>query len=218
MMDSNQHSFMISGIQHFEFCPRQWALIHIEQAWEENVLTVEGNLLHSKVDDPFIREKRGDILFVRALKVHSTSLPIHGVCDMVEFHYDKNGITLYGEEGKYKVLPVEYKRGKPKRHQADILQTTAQVICLEEMFQTTIEEVAFYYHEIRHRDNIIITKEHREKVIKMIEQMKNYYARRHTPKVKTGKHCKQCSLNNICLPELLNKETAMSYVQRMLKE
>lgn len=217
-MDSDRHSFMISGLQHFEFCPRQWALIHIEQAWEENVLTVEGDLLHSKVDNPFIREKRGDILSVRALRVHSLSLPIHGVCDMVEFHRSEGGITLHGEEGVYSVLPIEYKRGKPKTHEADILQLAAQIICLEEMFQTEITEGAFYYHEFRQRSPVTITSAHREKVVKMINQMKVYYTRRHTPKVKTGKHCNQCSLKNICLPELLNKESAISYVQRMLKE
>lgn len=217
-MDSKNYSLMISGIQHYVFCPRQWALIHIEQAWEENILTIEGNHLHQKVDDPYIREKRGDKLYVRALRVHSTSLPIHGICDMVEFKREKGGITLKGEEGTYKVIPIEYKRGKPKTHEADILQLTAQVICLEEMFQAEINEAAIYYNEVRRREVIKIQNSHRKKVYAIVQEMKKHYERRHTPRVKTGKHCKSCSLKNICLPELLNKETALGYVKRMLKE
>lgn len=209
---------MISGIQHYMFCPRQWALIHIEQAWQENVLTVEGNNLHKKVDDPCIREKRGEKLYVRAMRVHSTSLPIHGVCDMVEFTRNPDGVSIYGEEGLYTVKPVEYKRGKPKTHEADILQLTAQVICLEEMLGTTIDEADFYYHEVRRRLTIEMTKDLRNKVIETVAQMNNYYERRHTPRVRTGKHCLKCSLKDICLPELDNKETVQSYIKRMLSQ
>ena len=217
-MDSNSVSLMISGIQHYVFCPRQWALIHIEQAWADNVLTVEGDHLHRKVDDPYIREKRGDTLYVRAMRIHSTTLPIHGVCDMVEFTRADQGVSLHGEEGQYEVMPIEYKKGKPKTHEADILQLVAQVICLEEMLQTTIDEAALYYHEVRRRQGIPITEALRNKLTGMVHQMSTYYERRHTPRVKTGKHCKQCSLKDICLPELDEKETVQSYVKRMLNE
>lgn len=212
------NSLMISGIQHYMFCPRQWALIHIEQAWKENVLTIEGNHLHKKVDDPYIREKRGDKLYVRAMRVHSTNLPIHGVCDMVEFTRSTNGINIHGEEGLYTVKPVEYKRGKPKTHEADILQLTAQVMCLEEMLGTKICEADFYYHEVRRRLTIEVTEELRNKVRDIIVQMEKYYERRYTPRVKSGKHCSQCSLKDICLPELDKKETVESYVKRMLNQ
>lgn len=217
-MDSNSVSLMISGIQHYVFCPRQWALIHIEQAWEENVLTVEGDHLHRKVDEPYIREKRHDTLYVRAMRIHSTSMPIHGVCDMVEFTRSSEGISLQGEEGLYEVKPIEYKRGKPKTHEADLLQLTAQAICLEEMLGATIEEAALYYHEVRRRQAVRITNELRDKVQVIVQQMQRYYERRHTPKVRTGKHCSQCSLKNICLPELDQKESVQSYVKRMLNQ
>src|SRR5699024_8416596 len=91
---NEQDYLMFSGIQHFVFCKRKWALIHVEQEWAENVLTVEGNALHEKADNPFIREKRGDTIFVRALPIHSSSLGISGICDMVEFTRDDNGIPL----------------------------------------------------------------------------------------------------------------------------
>src|SRR5690625_4754070 len=121
---------MLSGLQHFVFCRRQWALIHIEQDWEENVLTIEGNVLHERVDNPSIREKRGNSIFVRAMPIHSAALGISGICDMVEFVKDENGINIYGEEDLFVPRLVEYKRGRPKTHNADIIQLVAQVICL----------------------------------------------------------------------------------------
>lgn len=219
MMDYNEEQFlMLSGLQHFVFCRRQWALIHIEQQWEENVLTVEGNALHQKADNPFVREKRGNIIYVRALPVHSFELGINGICDMVEFTKAENGITLPNEDGQFIVKPIEYKRGKPKKHDADIVQLVAQVICLEEMLQTRIEKAALYYNEVKRRETIEITNEWRGKVIAMAKEMHHYYSRSHTPRVKTGKHCNSCSLRHKCLPELLNKETVSAYMDRMMRE
>lgn len=209
---------MLSGLQHFAFCRRQWALIHVEQEWEENVLTVEGNYLHEKADDPFIREKRGNTIHVRALPVHSSELGINGVCDMVEFIREDYGITLAGEQGTYVVKPVEYKRGKPKKHDADVLQLAAQAICLEEMLGTLIEEAALYYHEIKRRETITLTDEIKQRVRDMVSEMHKYYARSYTPKVKTGKHCSQCSLRHKCLPEMLEREKVSAYMKRMLAE
>ena len=219
MMAYNEEQFlMLSGLQHFVFCRRQWALIHIEQVWEDNVLTVEGNTLHEKADDPFVREKRGDTIYVRALPVHSPTLGISGICDMVEITRTINGITLANEEGQFAVKPIEYKRGAPKKHDADIVQLVAQVFCLEEMLQTTIDEAALYYHETRRREIVVITEEWRDKVIAMVKEMHQYYERKHTPRVKAGKHCKNCSLQHICLPELLNKESVFAYIDRVTKE
>lgn len=209
---------MVSGIQHFAFCRRQWALIHIEQEWEENVLTIEGEYLHEKVDDPFIREKRGDTIYVRALPIHSRTLGISGVCDMVEFTKDPNGIPLDKEEGLFKVKPIEYKRGKPKKHKADEWQLVAQTICLEEMLGFPIEEAAIYYNEIKRREPIVITEEMKMRVKQLTEEMHHYYARQYTPRVKTGKHCLQCSLRHKCLPELMEREKVSTYMKRMLAE
>lgn len=213
---NEQDYLMLSGIQHFEFCKRQWALIHVEQEWAENVLTVEGNALHEKADDPFIREKRGDTIFVRALPIHSSSLGISGICDMVEFTRDEDGFPLDKEEGLYRVKPVEYKKGKPKKHAADILQLAAQSLCLEEMLGTVIEEAALYYHEIKRREPVPITDELRKKTKEMLKEMHHYYDRKHTPRVKTGKHCPRCSLRDICLPEMLEIEKVSAYMNRML--
>lgn len=105
---------MISGIQHFQFCRRQWALIHIEQQWEENVHTVIGDLMHKKVHDPYLTEKRKGVLVVRALPVSSRSLGFSGECDVVEFHQADDGVKLHGHRGFYQIYPIEYKKGNPK--------------------------------------------------------------------------------------------------------
>ncbi|MEK0285202.1 CRISPR-associated protein Cas4 [Caldifermentibacillus hisashii] len=209
---------MLSGIQHFQFCKRQWALIHIEQQWEENVKTIEGQHLHRNADNPFTREKRGEKLIVRAMPVKSNELRITGVCDVVEFIKDKNGITIFGEEGKFMVYPVEYKRGKPKKDESDILQLTAQTICLEEMFACEITLGFLYYNEIRHRVEIPLTNEYKDKVRLIVTEMQDYYKRKHTQKVKTGKFCKSCSLQNVCLPNLMTKRSVKSYIDGMINE
>ncbi|MHC5269684.1 CRISPR-associated protein Cas4 [Enterococcus sp. LJL98] len=209
---------MISGIQHFEFCPRQWALIHIEQEWAENVKTIQGNEVHKKADQPFLKEKRKELIISRAMPVHSHELKITGICDVVEFIHDEEGISLSQYSGKYRVQPVEYKRGSPKKHDADILQLVAQVMCLEEMLVCDIPEAYLYYNEVKRRIKVEITPELRKLLKSKVTRMQELYKRRHTPKVKTGNWCKNCSLADICLPKLMNVESAKSYIERRLSE
>lgn len=209
---------MLSGIQHFQFCKRQWALIHIEQQWEENVRTVEGQHLHQKADQPFIREKRGDKLIVRAMPVRSNELKITGVCDVVEFIRDEKGVEISGSEGKYTAFPIEYKRGKPKLDDSDVLQLTAQAICIEEMLCCEVNLGYMFYNEIKHRVEVPLTEEYKLKVKTIAAEMHEYYDRRHTPKVKTGSFCKNCSLQNICLPKLMNKQSVKSFIDGKINE
>lgn len=170
---------MISGIQHFKFCRRQWALIHIEQQWAENVHTVVGELMHKKVHDPYLTEKRKDVLITRALPVSSRTLGVRGECDVVEFHKCEDGVRLYGHRGLYQVFPIEYKKGKPKISDEDILQLAAQAMCLEEMFSTVVNEGALFYGETRRREEIMITEELRGQVREMFQEMHQYYERRY---------------------------------------
>lgn len=218
MVDDRDYYLMISGIQHFEFCKRQWALIHIEQQWEENVRTIEGQHLHEKADQPFIREKRGKKLIVRAMPIKSEELKISGICDVVEFISDEKGVSLEGEEGKYLPFPLEYKRGRPKKNDSDILQLTAQAICIEEMLLCNVEKGYIFYNEIKKRQEILFTDNLKKRVKEVTREMHGYYSRRYTPKVKTGNHCRNCSLQNICMPNLLAKESVKNYIGRMLKE
>lgn len=155
-MEYNEDDYlMLSGIQHFKFCRRQWALIHIEQQWAENEHTVVGELMHKKAHDPYLKEKRNDTIVVCALPVSSRILGISGECDIVEFHKCDDGIKLFGHRGEYSVFPVEYKKGKPKEADEDKLQLTAQAMCLEEMFSTHIDEGAIFYGETRRREQVL---------------------------------------------------------------
>ena len=209
---------MISGIQHFKFCRRQWALIHIEQQWEENVHTVVGELMHKKAHDPYLSEKRKDLLVVRGLPVSSRELGISGECDVVEFHQCEEGIKLHGHRGLYSVYPVEYKKGKPKLTKEDQLQLTAQALCLEEMFSAEVPEGAVFYGETRRRESVKITEDLRQEVRELLAEMHGYYNRNYTTKVKYSKACNACSLKEICLPKLGKTRSVKGYIDEMLKE
>ena len=215
----NEEEFLqLSGIQHFAFCRRQWALAYIELQWDENVRTVEGKLLHENAHDPSVKEKRGDLIVARAMPIHSRELGVSGECDVVEFHKSEEGIQISGREGKYTVVPIEYKRGKPKSSDVDALQVAAQGICLEEMLCCDIPFGYIYYGEIRHREKIDFAEELRYKVKSMFDEMHKYYRQRYTPKVKISKSCHACSLKDICLP-ILNKQVSVrQYIDSHMKE
>ena len=140
---------LISGIQHFSFCRRQWALIHIENRWDENQLTAEGRAMHARVHEAGMTTKRGGIITLRGLPVRSNRLMISGVCDAVELIPDDKGIPIRGRKGTWKIHPVEYKHGKTKKHDSDRLQLAAQSVCLEEMLACRIESASLYYGETR---------------------------------------------------------------------
>lgn len=209
---------MISGIQHFRFCRRQWALIHIEQQWAENVHTVVGELMHEKVHDPYLKEKRKDVLIARALPVFSRTMGLSGECDAVEFHRQEDGVKLFGHRGYYKIYPIEYKKGKPKETEEDILQLAAQAMCLEEMFSAEIKEGALFYGSTRRRKEVEITDSLRQQVRETAAEMHQYYDRRYTPRVKRNKRCKSCSLQDICMPELERTLSVEQYMRQILED
>lgn len=209
---------MLSGIQHFKFCKRQWALIHIEQQWEENVHTVVGELMHKKAHDPYLVEKRKDLLIARSLPIVSREMGVSGECDVVEFHRCEDGIKLHGHRGTFSVYPIEYKKGKPKLTEEDRLQLVAQALCLEEMFSTNIQEGALFYGKTRRREVLEITEDLRQEVRGMFREMHQYFERKYTPKVKYSKACNACSLKEICLPKLGKSGSVKTYIEQMLKE
>lgn len=217
-MYKEEDYLQLSGIQHFAFCRRQWALAYIELQWQENVRTVEGKLLHEKAHDVTSSEKRGDLIISRAMPVYSRELGISGECDVVEFRRAEEGIHLVGREGTYEVVPVEYKRGKPKEDNIDILQLAAQVMCLEEMLCCRIPYGYLFYGETKHRKKIEINDTIRQDVKNMFQEMHQYYERRYTPRVKRTKGCNACSLKNICLPQLGVQKSANAYINKMLSE
>ncbi len=218
-MDYKEEDYlMLSGIQHYAFCRRQWALIHIEKQWEENVRTVEGNLVHQRVHDKLFDEKRKNILISRGMPIYSASLGASGECDVVEFHKCKEGVALFGKEGLYEVIPIEYKKGKEKEEDVDVLQLAAQAMCLEEMLCCRIPVGYLYYHEVRRRAEVLINEELRKKVKDMFAEMHEMFERRHTPKVKRAKRCNACSLKNVCLPQLSSGGSVREYINRTIGE
>lgn len=217
-MYEEEDFLQLSGIQHFDFCRRQWALAYIELQWQENVRTVEGKLLHEKAHDASLAEKRGDLIISRAMPVHSRELGISGECDIVEFYRSEEGIALHGREGLYQVIPVEYKRGKPKVKDADRLQLAAQTLCLEEMLCCHIPAGYLYYGETRHRECVMIDEELRKKVRDTFQEMHRYYERRYTPKVKWSKSCNACSLKDICLPAMGKQKSVSAYIEKKMTE
>lgn len=209
---------MLSGIQHFAFCKRQWALIHIEQQWAENYRTVDGSMIHNRVHDKSQREKRGDTIIVRSMAVSSANLGISGECDAVELKRSPKGVSLFGREDTYIVTPIEYKRGTPKANDCDKMQLAAQVMCLEEMLVCEIPVAYLYYKETGHRLKVEVDAGLRKQTEEMIQQMHEFYRRGITPKGKRTKACNACSLKDLCLPVLLQRKNASDYVKKMLAE
>jgi CRISPR-associated exonuclease Cas4 len=207
----------LSGIQHFVFCRRQWALIHIERQWQENALTVEGKLMHDRADDPFFTEVRSAVITTRSMPVASYRLGLVGVCDIVEFTPSAEGVNLPGRTGCYQAAPVEYKRGKEKRDACDEAQLCAQALCLEEMLSADIPLGYLYYGEPRRRVEVELTPALRELVTRMAEEMHSYFQRGYTPQVKPTRACASCSLADVCLPTLQGKTmSASKYIQMQI--
>ena len=208
----------LSGIQHFLFCRRQWALIHVERQWQENALTAEGRIIHTRVDDPFFTETRKGVITARSVPIASYRLGLSGVCDVVEFTASPDGVRLPGRDGLYLAAPVEYKRGKEKQNHSDEAQLCAQAMCLEEMLSVSIPYGYLYYGETRHRVGIELTAELRMLVKEMSDEMHNYFSRGYTPKVKPFKGCRSCSLADVCLPVLQGKVIAASkYIKQQVE-
>lgn len=220
MSYTDDEMLMLSGIQHFRFCPRQWALIHIEQIWEDNRLTFEGQLLHSHVDDPFYRKKKGGILTLRSVNIASKSLGLYGVADLIEMYPSEsvNSMTYPGYPGKWRPYPIEYKHGKPKPDFIDEVQLAAQAMCLEEMYGLEIYEGAIFYGLTQHRHEIRFSSELRLEVKKSAEEMHAMFETQKLPAAEKGRKCNSCSLKEECLPQLSKKQKPSDYIKMNLYE
>lgn len=218
-MEYDEDDFLnLSGIQHFSFCRRQWALIHIEQCWQENLRTIEGEHLHDKAHDSYSSEKRGDIVVSRGMPVFSKTMGINGVCDIVELHKSPHGVTMFNREGKWLPVPVEYKHGSPKENDCDALQLCAQAMCLEEMLACEVKEGYLFYGEINRRIKLQLDAELRDKVKSLLLEMHDLYQKRHTPKGQISKSCKACSIAEFCMPKLCKNKSAANYIMDRIKE
>ncbi len=209
----------LSGIQHFCFCKRQWALIHVEQQWADNLRTTEGHFLHERVDDPFFTESRGDVRISRAFPLVSHTLGLYGIADVIEYTRSKVGVSIPNSEGLWKMVPVEYKRGKPKIDERDEVQLCAQVICLEEMFGVEIPTADLYYYEIRRRIHTDMTEELRDLVYALAEEMHHLFREGITPPAQKNRKCSLCSLFDVCMPRLTKKNRSVdTYIKNHVRD
>lgn len=218
-MEYNEADYLqLSGIQHFRFCRRQWALIHIENQWAENSRTVGGEIMHERAHDSELRERRGDLLITRNMPVASPTLGVSGACDVVEFRRSDHGCTIAGESGSFQPYPVEYKHGAPRADTANELQLCGQAMCLEEMLCCDIPCGALYFGETRRRVEVNFTPELRQEVQDCLREMHALYQRGYTPRVKPTKACNACSLKELCLPKLMRTGSVKTYLRKSLEE
>lgn len=210
---------MLSGIQHYKFCPRQWALIHIEQQWNDNHLTIMGNRLHKKVDQPLLIDKRDGMLLLRSVNLISHSLGLRGVADVLELtetNDDQNVITISKCRNNWHVNPVEYKHGKPKRDNCDEVQLCAQAICLEEMYNIHISKGDIFYAAIRRRKTVEFKQELRKLVIDLALEMHTLYDKGITPNAIRTNKCNSCSLKDLCMAGDLQRVSSVSHYLKQL--
>lgn len=207
---------MLSGLQHFLFCRRQWALIHIEKLWAENLRTIDGQILHERAHDETWTQKRGGVVTARGLSIKSHQLGISGQCDVVEFHGDNNGVAIFGMEGKWLPFPVEYKNGEPKENNCDAAQLCAQAMCMEEMLCCDIERGALFYGKTKRRQNIMFSSELRNQVAEALSEMHSLFERGYTPRVKRTKACNACSLKELCIPALMKIRSVQEYMEESI--
>lgn len=194
----------ISALQHYDFCPRQCAYIHIERLWQDNYLTAKGNELHDRVHSTE-SEKRSGVKTERGVEIYSEKYGITGQLDLLE-------IT----ENPFTIIPVEYKHGKPKVEDCDRIQLCAQVLCLEEMRNITINRAALWYWQVRQREWIEIDAAIREKTINTIQAVRDLFTRQQLPKAKYTSACKACSFFDICQPQ--KKDHSLTYVKELFKD
>ena len=208
MRYSEEDLLPISGLQHMAFCPRQCALIHVEQVWDENRFTAEGRVLHDKTDQPEV-ERRPGIRIVRAMTVKSMEHGLTGKCDVVEYEGDGMG----GEV----VRPVEYKRGKPKPDQRDEVQLCAQALCLEEMHGVCIQSGELFYGTRRRRTHVLFEEPLRKRTLELAEGFRALVTQSKTPAARyEPQKCDACSLFERCRPRDLDK-SASAHLSSMLR-
>lgn len=185
----------LSALQHYLFCPRQCALIHVEQIWREDAATAEGRLLHERADAGR-GERRPGVRVARGLAIRSFALGVSGIADVVEFH-------VKPADAKGEIVPVEYKRGKPKAHRADEVQLCAQALCLEEMFETIVPAGALFYGATRRRTSVIFDTDLRSLTARVATDTRAMLRAGVTPPPVETPACRRCSLLDECRPARL---------------
>ena len=201
---------MLSALQHFLFCPRQCALIHIEQLWQENRLTAEGRILHERVHSAG-SESRRKVRVEFDMPIRSLELGLIGRADVVEFHLQ--------DDGQWQPYPVEYKRGRPKKDDSDLVQLCAQALCLEEMLAVEVPEGALYYGKKKRRTVVKFDSRLRQTTRETAKALHDLLGNCRTPLPEYRRRCNSCSFIDLCLPKTVGKRrTASGYLRRATGE
>lgn len=213
-MFSEDELIPLSALQHLLFCERQCALIHIEQAWAENRFTAEGRIMHERVDETG-RESRGGVRTVSGLPLRSLRLGLSGKADVVEFH--REGEDGSGDALIWRPFPVEYKRGKPKQNDCDLVQLCAQALCLEEMLGVVVPEGALYYGKPRRRLAVVFDDALREKTRVAAWRLHELIGSGQTPQARYEKKCESCSMLSVCMPRITgSRRSVQRYMAKAL--
>ena len=214
-MEDNK--IQISGIQHFLYCKRQWALFYIENIWQDNFLTLDGDKVHEKVHNPYIKESRKDKFIERGVYISSEKYNLTGQCDAIEYIRDSNGIQLKNKNGCWIIVPVEYKHGDGKSLDIDKYQLFAQILCLEEIFQCPINYGYLYYKKTNKKILVNFDNLERNKTLEIINEINLLFKQQKTPKTKySSKKCKNCSLLEKCNPKILETKDINNYLKEAI--
>ena len=207
----------LSRLSHAGFCLRRAALLTNEQVWSESADTAKGRSEHERVHTQRI-ERRGDSAKLYEFPVYSHTLGVAGKCDCIEAEADIRGCRIPALDFPVRLYPVEYKHGKLRAEQEYEIQLCAQAMCLEEMLCCSVPEGALYYGETRRRTPVRFSPELRRQVQSTAEEMHQLFRRGHTPKARPGKFCGACSLKELCLPQLIRRESVSDYLNRAMEE
>lgn len=214
---SDEDCIAISGLQHLAFCKRQWGIIHLEQEWAENFLTAEGRIMHERVDSGY-QEFRKGVRQYSGLHIRSQELGLYGRMDVLEVEKTEGpfvDIPWIGLSGNWQLRPVEFKHGKPKNNDVDLVQLCAQALCLEEMTGLKVQEGSIYYCEIRRRNEFEFTDDIRERTIELAKEGHQLIENGILPYAEKGINCKACSLLEFCQPRVKQSERLKNYYREL---
>lgn len=216
-MESN-FQITINSLQHYVYCPRRWGLLVIEGLWADNYKTVQGNIVHGLVDDPFFNEQRNGKRIVRSLPIYLDEFEIYGVADCVEFIPHQEGARVEPLKGKYNIVVVEYKNGKPNNDNTinypDSIQLAAQMMCIDSVFGCHCKGYVFY-HTTGRRVEIADTEVLFMEVEKIVKIMNELIKTKTIPPKPAKQQCNNCSMSNVCMPKISIKQTHQDRIMQM---
>lgn len=202
MIPETTDPVMISALEHYSYCPRQCALIHVEQTFHENLYTMRGRDVHENVDIESSHKVSG-VRYERALPIWCRRLNLVGKADLVEFHDDIP-------------YPVEYKSGRHRAGHHEALQLLAQAVCLEEMFNINVEKGALYWHGSRERKEILFSQANRLHLENITNAVHGMIGKQQVPPPVNDKRCKNCSLKESCMPHVVGDKERSRKAARQL--